>query len=60
VGNGGVKGKGHFSVRDAQKGDQRSVAVTIGCQMCRNLRDWDLRLSQWTRTGAYTSVGVLQ
>lgn len=35
-------------LKDVQKWGQGSSAVTIVCQMCRDLRGWDLRLSQWT------------
>lgn len=44
----GLKKRGISVLKDVQKWGQGSSAVTIVCQMCRDLRDWDLRLSQWT------------
>lgn len=53
-----LKKRGISVGKDAQKWGQGSSAVTMVCQMCRDLRDWALRLSQQTHMWVCISVGV--
>lgn len=53
-----LKKRGISVWKDAQKWGQGSSAVIMVCQMCRDLRDWALRLSQQTHMWVCISVGV--
>ena len=53
-----LKKRGISVWKDAQQWGQGSSAVAMVCQMCRDLRDWALRLSQQTHMWVCISVGV--